>query len=356
MGDRRWARGGRYGREVQRKALDLYFHVGASLRQTAEWLRGEVVPGTGGSRHWRPWQRSSGGDEAGARLCHVSVWRWEMEAGKRARRCRKGREWAGVSYFCGSVVADATAICIRGAWQSVHVIVEAGSRIGMALERLVDEGDVYLAGRFRSWLVEWGVAWQQVKVLVTDGAGVYYGVLGKVLRGASQQRCLFHLWRNLLPDIQAYEVETSKRAAQFFRFALKALWAAPDLSEAYLCLEDVERTFGQIPALIDVLRKVRRTLPELWSSVEADVSVIERTSNVAERFFRRLKQRLRRMGNFMSDTGADHFLEAWLVYINCEPYQVRRERKRRYYYPGLSPLAIGQADCGDYSWLDLLEI
>jgi transposase-like protein len=94
----------------------------------------------------------------------------------------------------------------------------------------------------------------------------------------------------------------------------------------------------------------------LWGSVEAKLCLIERTNNVAERSFRRLKQRTRRMGNFMSEERADNFLEAWSVYVNFEPYQVRRERKRRYRYPGQSPLAIGQANVQGYCWLDALEI
>jgi transposase-like protein len=82
----------------------------------------------------------------------------------------------------------------------------------------------------------------------------------------------------------------------------------------------------------------------------------ERTSNIAERFFRRFKQRTRRMGNFMSEAGADKFMAAWLMYVNCEPYQLRRGRKRHYRYSGQSPLAIGQADLQGCCRLDLLEI
>jgi hypothetical protein len=346
----------RYGREVERKALDMYFHVGASLRCVADWLRGEVAPGTGRSRHWCAWQELADQDQPGARLSHVSVWRWEMEAGRRARRRRMQKAWAGVMQFCGGVAADATAICIRGKWHSVHTIIDVASRVSMQLERLADEGEDYLAGRFRVWLETWSIPWQQVRLLVTDGAGVYYGVLSRVLRQARQQRCLFHLWRNLLPDIHAYAAHAGKVAGLFVRFTLKAMFAASDLEEARLCLEDVERTFGHIPDLAGVLRTVRRALPELWGSVEAQLCLSERTNNVAERFFRRLKQRTRRMGNFMSDEGADNFLDAWSVYVNFEPYQVRRERKRRYRYPGQSPLAIGQANVQGYCWLDALEI
>jgi hypothetical protein len=354
--DRRWARYARYGREVQRKALDMYFHVGGSLRATAEWLRGEVAPGQGRSRHWCPWRRAGRADRPGAHLSHVTVWRWEMAAGQRAAQRAEQGAWAGVSRFSGGVVADGTAVCIRGVWRSAHVILELGSRVAMQLERLTDEGETYLAGRFRAWLARWGLKWQQVKGLVSDGAGVYYGVLRLVLRQAQQQRCLFHLWRNLLPELQAYQASAGEQAGMFVRFALKALLAAPNLADAYVSLEDVERTFGHLPALQGVLRTLRHTLPELWGLVEAGFSLRERTSNIAERFFRRFKQRIRRMGNFMSDTGADQFMAVWLVYVNCEPYQLRRERKRHYCYPGQSPLAIGQADLQGCCWLDLLEV
>ena len=132
----------RYGREVHRKALDMYFHLGASLRCVAEWLRGEVAPGAGRSRHWRPWADSAGGDEPGARLSHVSIWRWEMAAGRRARTRRLERAWSGVMVFCGAVVADATAVCIRGLWHSVHTLHDAVSRVSMQLERLTETGEV----------------------------------------------------------------------------------------------------------------------------------------------------------------------------------------------------------------------
>ena len=346
----------RYGREVHRKALDMYFHLGASLRCVAEWLRGEVAPGAGRSRHWRPWADSAAGDEPGARLSHVSIWRWEMAAGRRARTRRLERAWSGVMVFCGAVVADATAVCIRGLWHSVHTLHDAVSRVSMQLERLTETGEAYLAGRFRVWLSQWGLTWQQVSVLVTDGAGVYYGVLNMVLRRARQQRCLFHLWRNLLPDIRSYAGRTEPVAGLFVRFTLKALFAAPNLKTAYVCLEDVERTFGHVLDLAGVLRTVRRTLPELWAVVQVTTLAIERTNGVAERFFRRLKQRTRRMGNFMSPDAADCFLEAWSVYVNFEPYQMRRERKRRYRYPGQSPLLIGQAHVEGLCWLDALEI
>jgi len=45
--DRRWGRYQRYAWRVQRKALDVYFVVGGSLRTVCEVLHGEVAPGAG---------------------------------------------------------------------------------------------------------------------------------------------------------------------------------------------------------------------------------------------------------------------------------------------------------------------
>ncbi len=354
--DRRWVRSARYGREVQRKALDLYFYVGASWRQATEWLRGEVVPGLGRSQHWQPWQPVAAPNQAGAHLSHVSLWRWGQQAGVRAQQHEQRGAWQGVGQFSGAVVADATGVCIRGLGYSVHLLVDAVHRVSMQLTRLEQESEAYLAGRFRLWLQQWGLRPQQVRVLISDGANVYYAVLGQVLRQADHQRCRFHLWRNLLPVLRAYQDRAGEQAGRFVRFLLKALFALPTLEEAYSALEDIERTLADVPELADLLRTVRRTLPDLWATTEVGLAVSEQTSNLAERSFRKLKQRIRRMGNFMSLSGADHFLAAWLVFANCDPYQFRRERKRRYRYPGHSPLAIAQADLTSLTWLDLLQV
>jgi len=56
---------------------------------------------------------------------------------------------------------------------------------------------------------------------------------------------------------------------------------------------------------------------------------MERSSNVAERFFHSYKQRIRRMVCFMSKKGCDHFNAAWHAYINFERCQRRTERKKK---------------------------
>jgi transposase-like protein len=355
QGDQRWARWGRYARRVQRKALDLYVYLGGSLRAVSEVMRGEVVAGAGRSRVWEPWLAEAEAGVPGACLSHVTVWRWGQRAGERAMAHRLAGAWRGVLRASGQLVADATVVCVRGMWHSIHLIAELTSRVPLSLERLAAEQAEALAGRFRAALHAWGLKASQVKLLVSDGASPYCGVLEKVLRQAAHQRCLYHLWRNILPAIRAYKDQAGETAALFVRFAIKALWRIATLEEAYLGLEDLERTFGGVQALQDTLRTIRRTLREAMAHTR-DPTFTERTSTVAERFFRGYKGRTKRMGCFMSLPGCDHFTAAWQVYAAFQPCQLRKERKRHYCYPGQSPLQIAQADVGCLSWLDALQI
>ena len=62
------------------------------------------------------------------------------------------------------------------------------------------------------------------------------------------------------------------------------------------------------------------------------------------------------MGGFMSLGGCDNFNALWMVYFNLEPYQVRKERKRRYCHPGRCPLDIGEVDTQGLNWLDVVGV
>jgi len=103
------------------------------------------------------------------------------------------------------------------------------------------------------------------------------------------------------------------------------------------------------------LKRVGQTLKEVMLHTQGLVAGVGRSSNEAERSFRRYHQRVDRMGCFMSEEGCDNFNGLW-VYVNFEPYQMRKERKRRYCYPGLAPLRIAQAQMAELTWLDVLEI
>lgn len=189
----------RYTRRVQRKALDLYLHVGASLRAAAEWLRSEINGCAERALIWDPLLRHQPALEAAARLGHTTIWRWEQKLAQRVKVRAQQGGLQRLIRFSGALVADATGICIRGVSTPLYLIADAVTRVGLAVSRLRTESETVIAGQFRLVLAWWALVPEQVLVLLSDGALYYRYVLDRLLRWATQQRSLFHLWRNLPP-------------------------------------------------------------------------------------------------------------------------------------------------------------
>ena len=354
--DPRRAKGAHYTRRVQRKGLDLYHHLGGSLRGVAECLRSEINPGTERSVIWDPLLREKELPGLRAPLSHTSLWHWLQKAGGKARHKEREEGWRGVVRFSGALVADGTGVVIKGVRMPLHLIGDAVSRVGMRIQRLPQESEWAIRGQFRALLAWWGLTMEEVKVLISDGAAWYQAALDWVLRQARQQRSIFHLWRNILPSIRAYGVQEGEEVAKQFIAEVKAVWNAASLAAAQAEWLALQARWGAIGVLQEVLALIERTLTEAMLHTKGLVKGMGRTSNVAERFFRRYKQRVARMGCFMSPGGCDNFNAAWMVYIDMEPYQVRRERKKHYRYPGLCPLEVGEASIQGLTWLDLLEV
>ena len=137
---------------------------------------------------------------------------------------------------------------------------------------------------------------------------------------------------------------------------VKGVWNAESLASAQQKLASLKEKWKSAVELGEALARIEKTLAEAMTHTLGIVEGIGRTSNVAERFFRRYKQRVRRMGCFMSFGGCDNFDALWEVYINFEPYQVRKQRKKRYRYPGLCPLEVRRAQIQGVTWLDAVGI
>jgi len=347
----KWAR---YTRRVKRKGLDMYVHLGGSLRGVAQWLRSEINPGTERARIWDPLSERRNGPEA--KLGHTSLWRWLQDAGKKVEEKRLGGWYRGLIRFSGALVADGTGVKIRGVSVPLHLICDAASRVGMRIARLVEESNVAIRGQFWALLRDWGIKVAEIKILISDGANWYRYALDWILRKARQQRSIFHLWRNILPLIRSFEAEAGKEMAKQFISEVKEVWNAETLASAQQKLITLKEKGKSAVELGEALALIEKTLAEAMTHTLGIVEGIGRTSNVAERFFRRYKQRVRRMGCFMSFGGCDNFNAVWEVYINFEPYQVRRERKKQYRYPGLCPLEVGEAQIQGVTWLDAVGI
>jgi transposase-like protein len=353
--DPRRAKHARYTRRVQRKGLDMYFHLGGSLRRTTEFLRSEIN-GTERTRIWDPLARSQPEPQPAVKLSHTTLWRWEQRAGHQARQHQRANLWQGVLRFSGALVADGSGVAIRGVGVPVHLISDAVSRVVLRLQRLPQESDLAILGQFRAALKTWELRVEAVKVLVSDGASGYQYVMAEFLRQAGQQRSLFHLWRNVLPAIKTYQAKVGQELAKQFRAGLKAVWEASSLAAAQELLAALKENWAKASQLNKVWFVVDRTLTQALTHTLGLVKGIERSNTVAERFFRRYKQRLRPMGGFMSVEGCDNFNALWMVYFNFEPYQVRKERKKRYCHPGRCPLEIGEVDAQGLTWLDVVGI
>ena len=137
---------------------------------------------------------------------------------------------------------------------------------------------------------------------------------------------------------------------------VKGVWNAQTLASAQQRLVTLKEKWKSVAELGEALALIEKTLAEAMTHTLGIVEGIGRTSNVAERFFRRYKQRVRRMGCFMSFGGCDNFNAVWEVYINFEPYQVRKERKKHYRYPGLCPFEVGGVKIQEVTWLDAVGI
>ena len=347
----KWAR---YTRRVKRKGLDMYLHVGGSLRGVAQWLRSEMNPGTERAKVWDPLSKRRGSPEA--KLNHASLWRWLQTAGEKIEKKCLGAWYRGLIRFSGALMADGTGVKIRRVSVPLHLICDAVSRVGMRIARLAQESNVAIRGQFWALLRDWKSKVAEIKVLISDGAPGYRYALGWVLRKARQQRSLFHLWRNILPAIRSFEGAFGEEQAKQFMAEVKAVWNAETGARAQQELASLKEQWKWAAELGEAVGLMEKTLAEAMTHTLGIVEALGRTSNVAERFFRRYKQRVRRMGCFMSLGGCDHFNAVWEVYINFEPYQVRKEIKRRYRYPGLCPLEVGGAHIQGVTWLDAVGI
>ena len=144
--------------------------------------------------------------------------------------------------------------------------------------------------------------------------------------------------------------------AKQFISEVKGVWNAETMASAQQKLVTLKEKWKSVAKLGEALALIEKTLAEAMTHTLGIVEGIGRTSNVAERFFRRYKQRVRRMGCLMSFGGCDNFNAVWEVYINFEPYQVRKERKKHYRYSGLCPFEVGGVKIQEVTWLDAVGI
>ena len=157
-----------------------------------------------------------------------------------------------------------------------------------------------------------GVPLEAITTWLSDGSRTYPAVLAMLNPGGlPRQRSIIHLWRNVLGAITAY-------------------------GALFILVE----TYGHDPLARPIVDLVRATFPEATYHLKDSTRELSRTTEVVEWLWRRFKRRMRLIQVFMSDESPDRFVALFELYVNFHRYQIRRECKRHYPYPGMCPLEI----------------
>jgi len=351
--------GGWYARSVRRYAIDGWLHGGGSLRRVAEMVRSIV----GRQERWHDWHVTSSPDPGQPRCClsHSTLQRWLDQAGRRAER-QLGGLYEGVP-TSGQLGADGLWARLRG--RGVRVLLMLRDSVtGLQWPPVVAAGEEAAA----AWAAlfaqaqEAGLVLEEVRAVVSDGAQGLLSYLRHTLPWVYQQRCTFHIWRNLSGELArqagqaapSLEGQAARQARTKVRRDLTALvhrvLDAPDFAAAEEALAQLKahahggglwkmlnaRFIELLTHLMDQHRGVGRVTPEwMWRDFRLRLG---RGRNSG------CEDRLRRTGLLFS------------IYRNFTPAQQRRERARHYRHPGKSALEVAGMDVKGCSYLDALQV
>lgn len=346
-----------YTRRVQRKFLDMYTTIGGSLRRCASWITAEIT-GCGRTFIWdplarAPWWGRAAEPEPEIDMSHTTGWRWLQHSGQSWRTRKKA--YAEVPQS-GVVASDASYVRIHGVWTAILGIVDGIKRTTFGLFPLrSDESDEEIERAF-DLAAKAGLNLEQIKVFASDGAPGFREFLARCLYWVRHQRCVFHLWRNVLPIITRYATAAGEQWAEGLKMCIACVWNATSRVEAEAMLKLLVGIYGAEPIAQEAVRLVENTFEQAMTHLSAGLPGLGRTSCVCEWVWRYYKERVRQMGGFMSTGGCDNFNAVWELALNFRRYQRRKERLRHYLYPGLCPLEVAGVMVQDVAWLDALAV
>jgi transposase-like protein len=350
----------RYGRDVQRFAIDHWVHVGSSVRRTAELVR-SLIGHQERWWQWRPWETPRAPDTAArCRLGPSTLERWLDRAGQQARTTVVG-QLAGVA-TSGQFGADGLWAKLLGGAKAV-VLLLTDSVTGVAYPPVVvasEDGPEPWRALFRR-ATRAGLCLEQMRGVTADGARGLAQYLEEALVWVHQQRCVFHVWRNLatpLGEAATTAAGLSGAAATAVRRAvrralvplLRAVLDAVDDAAAVTALRELAahpRGAG-VAAMLRNLVEAVLVYRECWNRGLVRVG--------PEWWWRDFRLRLSHGRNHRSTARLERAALVWAIYHNFEPAQRRGERKRQYRRSGRSPLAMAGVPPGDVSYLDALAI
>jgi hypothetical protein len=346
-----------YAREVHRCAIDHWQHLGTSQRRTAEMVRSWL----GRQERWLLWRPLESEPAERCYLAASTVQRWLDGAGQTAQASVDG-QLSGLGQS-QTVSTDGLWARLKGQAQRVVLLV-VDSVSGLVYPPIVASGEES-AG---PWQCLFGRAQQAgldlalLRGVTSDGAQGLSAYLRQSLAWVQQQRCVWHLWRNLDRELSraanqaavGLSGEAAAQARQQARTELGALihriidaqsYEQAEAALATLLGHPLGATIGQLlneqldrvlVHLLDYYRGLQRVTPE-W-------------------YWRDFRLRLSHGRNHGSDPRLERAALVWAIYHNFQPAQWRSERKRHYRHPGQSALDVAGAPPGQVSYLDALGV
>jgi hypothetical protein len=352
-------RGSWYGREVHRCAVDQWMHGRGSLRRVAELLRSLM-----GRQErwwlWRGWEERPAGQEE-CHLHHSTVQRWLDGAGRKAEESVAG-QLAGIS-SSGQMGTDGLWARLRGGSKRV-VLVLVDSVSGLLYPPVVVEGEESASAWH--WLFaraqEAGLDLAEFGGLTSDGAQGLLSYLQQTLTWVRHQRCVWHLWRNLGPEIARAVSRAAKGLAEAAaqqvrtqtRQELETLLHGIIDAHYYERAEELLAQLLAHPFGAALGKKLNEQLDRLFMHQLPDHRGLKRVG--PEWLWRDYRLRLSHGRNHGSTQRLERAALLWAVYRNFTPAQWRSEHKRHYRYPGKCALEVAGAPPGEISYLDALGV
>jgi hypothetical protein len=276
-----------YAREVHRCAIDHWQHLGTSLRRTAEILRSWL----GRQERWLLWRPLAAEPAARCYLAASTVQRWLDGAGRTAQASVDG-QLSGIGHT-QVVGTDGLWAKLKGRGQRVILLV-VDSVNGLVYPPFVAQGEE-AAGpweRLFGRAQQAGLDLSALRGVTSDGAQGLLAYLQRGLTWVQQQRCVWHLWRNLGRELSraanqaavGLSGEAAAQARQQARTELGALihriidaqsYEQAEAALATLLGHPLGATIGQLlnqqldrvlVHLLDYYRGLQRVTPE-WPQV-----------------------------------------------------------------------------------------
>ena len=350
-------RGSWYSRGVHRAAVDYWQHLGSSLRRTAEALRSLM----GRQERWRMWRPLEAAPRERCYLCASTVHRWLDGAGRHAEKSVPD-QLAGIG--------NPQVLGIDGLWARLKgqvvrvVLMTVDSVSGLIYPPVVAEGEESAA----SWrqvferAQEAGLNLHTLRGLTSDGAQGLLAYLRRELSWVHQQRCVWHVWRNLGAELSRAASQAThalpKDAAERVRKQVCA-----ELSALIHRIVDAQTGEQAETALIELRAHphgaaLGKLLTNLLDRLLVDqMDYCRGLLRVSpEWYWRDFRLRLSHGRNHRSEQRLERAALLWAIYHNFEPAQWRSERKRHYRHPGQSALQVAGVPPGQVSYLDALGV